>query len=138
MESGVAELRRVLFLNVTMLLTAPFLVALGIIALIQGNYPLAVADGVFLLIMLGFIVLIRQRRWVPLVAAVGMTCTALFFLFLVISGGVRQSAYLWIFAFPVVAIPTLGERRGGIASLLFLAALCAVFFAGPHLEFISI
>ena len=138
MESGVAELRRVLLLNVTMLLTAPFLVALGIIALIQGNYPLAVADGVFLLIMLGFIVLIRQRRWVPLVAAVGMTCTALFFLFLVISGGVRQSAYLWIFAFPVVAIPTLGERRGGIASLLFLAALCAVFFAGPHLEFISI
>ncbi|TVR58337.1 MAG: response regulator, partial [Gemmatimonadales bacterium] len=138
LDSGVDELRRVLLLNVTMLLTAPFLVALGVIALLQGNYVLAVADGVFFLVMLALIVMIRRKRWIPVVASAGMSLTGLFFLFLVINGGVEQSAYVWVLAFPLVSISVLGVGRGSFVSLVFLAALVGVFFAGPQLETVAV
>ena len=138
LDSGVDELRRVLLLNVTMLLTAPFLVVMGTIALLQGNYVLATADGVFFLIMVLFIAMIRRKRWIPVVSSTGIGLTGLFFLFLVASGGVELSAWVWVFTFPLIAIYVLGVGLGGAASLLFVTALIALFFAGPHVDVVPV
>ena len=119
-------LRKIVMLNLFLMFAFVLLVLMGIIAKVQNNFPLFVAD--FVLAIIFFILLIYLHRTgnEPTVSLVGVGSILLFFFFLFSVGGVHNTAYMWLYSLPLFSLYLLGLRQGTwIVILLF--CFCTVF-----------
>jgi two-component system chemotaxis sensor kinase CheA len=120
------EMVRYVIFNVALMIGASFLIIFGITVIHEGNLIRGVSDLIigFLCILVMF--LLRTRvpftvsGLIPLVPF-GVLCVVL-----VLSGGERGFAGLWIYSYPLIVIFVLGLYVGSILSMLVLAGTAAV------------
>ena len=89
-----------------------FLIILGSIAVIQGGLLLATLDFSAALLLLCILLLLRIKGYLDLCIKTGVSMMFILYLYLVVSGGISGTAYLWSYTYPLFAFFLLGSRKG--------------------------
>ncbi len=132
------EDRRRVALHITLsLIGIVFLILFCIIAVIQGNAPLAAADIMAALVLSANLYDLRKRKKVRFNIIFGLAIISLLYIYLYTTGGTAQSAFVWYFTYPLIACYLLGSVYGVLASLLMLLPVIVVFFIGSSFPFIA-
>lgn len=120
--------RKIVMLNAFLCIGIFLLVTMGTIALVQLAYLLCVAD--FILAGIFFVLLLYLHRSgdEPVVSLATVGIVLFFFFYLFFTGGVKNTAFMWLYAFPLFSLFLLGFRRG-IWGLGLLFCYCVGFLA---------
>jgi len=103
---------------------------MGVIAWVQGNRMLAMADLFGLFVMLSQLVWMRRSGHYQIVINVGAVFFSLFCLYLFVTGGVGNTAFVWFYVYPLIGAFLLGALRGTRVALMMLV-FAAVYCLSP-------
>jgi two-component system chemotaxis sensor kinase CheA len=125
-DSVMDEIVRYVIFNVALIIGATFLILFGSSVIVEGNLLRGTLD-----IFLGFLcvfVIFLLRTKLPFIASgiIPIAPFGILCVILVLSGGERGFAGLWIYVYPLIAIFVLGLYAGSILSALVLAGLLTV------------
>lgn len=121
-------LRKIIMLNIFLVLGFILLLVMGIIALIQNALLLGFADFVISAFFAALFFYLHKTGDEPTASRFGVAIALVFFCYLFIIGGVHTTAFMWLYSFPLFALYLLGLRPGiMLAGLLF--CFCAGFLA---------
>jgi PAS domain S-box-containing protein len=130
-------LRKVVLLNLVLVLGSVFLVLLGSVAFIQGDYVLSILDfGVFLFLIWLFRYLKKTKKQ-DIVGMIGAVGIGSFYLFLIAYGGIDETAYVWAFTYPLIALFLLGTRLGTLMSFLLLGLVGCLFVLSYRMDVLA-
>lgn len=128
--------RRIALLAGISLVGAAALAFFALLATIQGNVVLGVLDISMSIILLTNLQDARLNGRYPLNITLGTLFTSIFYIYLYITGGVNQTAYVWYFTYPLIAMFLLGSKNGAIATLLMtLPVMGMMVFSPEHQAF---
>ncbi len=123
-----AELfRKVVLLNIVGIIGIMVLIPMGCLAIWQSNHYLGGFDFLIAFLLLCTVVYLNRTGQIETAGYMGITGASLLFWFLVFTGGVNNSAYVWMYTFPLFAMFLLGSRKGLTANILFAVPI-VVFF----------
>lgn len=108
------------------------LVLLAGVAFSNKNITLAGADLLAATVLATNLFIFKKTGNYQRASLCGLFFVGLFFLYLLVTGGEKNSAILWLYTFPLVAFFALGARNGAVASSLFLAPACLFFLFGEQ------
>jgi len=130
-------LRKIFLLNLIFILGSLFLILLGIIAFIQENFALGIADFTIFSFLVCLFFYLRNTKRVNFVSIIGTVAVGIFYFFLIAQGGTDNTAYVWFFTYPLISIFLLGVRLGTFMSVLLLGIAGIVFAFGPRVSFFT-
>ena len=108
------------------------LVPLGIIAGIQNNIGLWIFDHVTASVLFANMVYLRISGNYRLFSLCGVFCITLLYYYLFFTGGVGNTAHVWYYSYPLMAMFLLGSKRGAFATLvLFVPAIIFLLLKDP-------
>lgn len=117
--------RRVYVLHFSMALAIIFMLLLGTTALFEGNHQLAYVDYVISVLIVLNLFYMHKSGNAEVSITIGILMAAGFFFWLLVYGGVGQTAFVWYYTFPLYSVFVLGTSRGTfMAVLLIIAAGC--------------
>jgi signal transduction histidine kinase len=132
-RKGDAELfRKTVLLNVVCIIGILVLIPMGYLAFWQSNYYLGCFDFLIALLLIVILIYLNRTGKTETVSYIGITGASLLFWFLVFTGGVNNSAYVWIYTFPLFAMFLLGSHKGVIANFLFFGPIVLFFVIEPQ------
>lgn len=129
------ELRKIIFLNTTLILGAFFQGTFGMLSIFQGYPYHAIIDYIFLALILFYYIYLRNTLNYNVISMAGTVTLGGYFSFLFISGGVGNTGYLWAYTYPLIAIFLLGNPKGTFFSLAMLAVQIIAFFFKDNIPF---
>jgi len=132
----VETMHRVMLLNFISVTCVIFMVPLGVVAYIQGNPTLGFSDHFVSLIIILNVLYLRGSENALFACVIGISIISLLFMYLLATGGVNNSAYVWYYTFPLASSFLLGSKNGLIATsilLIFAIVFFAVDFDSPYL-----
>ncbi|NOR24572.1 MAG: response regulator [Desulforhopalus sp.] len=130
--SGIREgqnsetLRKIIMLNIFLFLGAILLLIMGGIALLQKALILGIADFVIASLLFALLFYLHRTGNEPIASRFGVTILFIFFSYLFLIGGVHNTAFMWLYTFPLFSLYLLGLRQG-IWSNGLLFCFCAGF-----------
>ena len=134
---NIEQFRKKFLINLILIVGGIFLTFLTAVAFLQHYLLLGAVD----LIILGFVIIlfIRVRkstdtRRLELIGTIGI---GLFYSFLIAYGGANNTAFMWAFTYPLIALSLLGPRLGSLMSIFLLIMAGAVFSFGPHMQILA-
>lgn len=136
-ESDIVALRKIFLLNLISIFGMIFLGVLGTVAYIQRYYLLCALDFAILLFLLGLLITLRKSEKHTVIGLTGTIVIGIFYTYLIISGGVNNTAHVWAFTYPLIALFLLGVKLGTLLTLLLLALACIVFALGSRIAFVT-
>jgi two-component system, cell cycle sensor histidine kinase and response regulator CckA len=119
-------LRKVVMLNLFLVIGFMLLMIMGIIALVQKALFLSTADFVIAALFFLLLFYLHKTGDEPTASRFGVGITLLFFCYLFAIGGVHTTAFMWLYTFPLFVLYLLGLRQGILISGL-LFCFCAGF-----------
>lgn len=122
-EQNLELLRKIITLNLVILIGSLFTFILGIIAFLQKNVLLGSVDLLIFAFLSGLFYYMRTRQNYSVSAGLGVLIMGLFFMYLIFDGGVHNTAFLWLLTYPPIALFLLGNRRGTMVSLGFIVVV---------------
>lgn len=124
--------RKIILLNIVLITGICTLIPMGYIASVQGNQVLGILDWIMAGLLIINLVLLARTGNVQFVSYIGIGATTALFLYVLLSGGVNNTAYVWYYTFPLFALFLLGTLKGTFACLLlFIPTL--VFLLTDHM-----
>ena len=130
------KIRKMLMLYSLMVLGIILLIAMGTILYREGNYPYSALNFIVSAIILALIFLLRSGTGLMLCSVLSILLIQVFFMFLFHSGVSNQSAFVWYYLFPLVALFLLGTGLGTFLSLLMIGLSIVLNSLAGHLTFI--
>ena len=124
------ELRKTITVNLMLFFSGLYCLLLGVVAYRQGDYILGIADHSMMSVITTLALVLRYRSALRQVGIIATAISGAFFVFLFAHGGVSQSASVWVFPFPLIAVFVVGGRAGSYITLFFFAAVSGVFVLG--------
>jgi signal transduction histidine kinase len=120
-------LRKIILMNFVCLTGIMVLIPMGSLAIYQKNVFLGLFDFIMASILIFNSGYLRSTGNYVFVSYFGIVTVMGLFFYLLLTGGVNNSAFVWYYTFPLFALFLLGTSKGTIASMaLFIPAL--VFF----------
>ena len=136
-DEDLETLRKVVLLNLMFIIGVFFLALLCIVAFLQDDYFLSAVDLTLLFLLFSLSFYLKRTINHKLVGAVGTIATGLFYFFLIAYGGINNTAYIWAFTYPLIAVYLLGKKLGSFFSILLLALAGMVFALGSRVDFFT-
>jgi len=122
-KHDIETMRKVMLLNSISITGVIFMIPLGIVAFVQGNFPLGFIDHFASLILVLNILYLRRSKNYQIACYVGIVITGILYLYLLVTGGVNNTAHVWYYTFPLVSSFLLGSKKGAVATILLLTQL---------------
>jgi signal transduction histidine kinase len=129
--------RKAVLINVICIIGIFILIPMGCIAFWQSNYQLGYFDFLIALLLIFTLTYLNRTGKTEKAAFMGISCVSLFFWFLVFTGGVNNSAYVWIYTYPLFAMFLLGAKNGVIVNILFFVIIVLFFIIEPQSSFFT-
>ncbi|MCP4679889.1 MAG: GGDEF domain-containing protein [Deltaproteobacteria bacterium] len=125
--------RRRLLAEILMIIGVVVLAVLGVTAHVQNNPVLGIVDHVTALLMsVGFVYLARGGN-LAIATYCELVVLGLLILYLLITGGVAWTAYMWTFVYPVATVYLIGSRWGTIYSVMVFVVFLVTRYGIPEL-----
>ena len=118
--------RKIILINIFLLLGFILLILMGTVAFVQHDPLLGIMDYIMAAFFCGLFFYLRRTGNEPIVAKVGVFIILVFFTFLFFTGGVNTTAFMWLYTFPLFSLYLLGLRKGALATGI-LFAFCTGF-----------
>jgi two-component system, cell cycle sensor histidine kinase and response regulator CckA len=125
-------IRRVILANTISLTGIIFMIPLGIVAFAQGNVVLGIVDQIAAFSMLLGLLYLRRSKNHQFACYFGISIAGLLYYFLLVTGGVNNTAHVWYYTFPLASSFLLGSKKGAVATMLLL--LFAILFFSLNLD----
>lgn len=128
-EKDIEVSRKIAVGNALSIIGIIILIPMGFIGFAQNKPVLLFTDlmvAAFLLACMYYWRRIGNISLLPLLIIISFL--AVFYYYLFVSGGVENTAFVWIYTFPLLACFALGSRTGCRASLIFFLFLLAFMF----------
>ena len=109
-----------------------FLVIFGGAAFLQNNIPLSVFDIITAVLLFINIADARKRQQYQFNIYVGISFASLLYVYLYVTGGISNTAFVWYFTYPLIASYLLGSTRGGLAAILMTVPVLALLATKPE------
>jgi len=130
--------RKVIMLYIISVVAVLTLLPLGAVAHFQGDGPLGFIDHFVALFLACNLIYIKNTGKIKFPIFAGVSIAAALFLFLFVTGGVKQTGHLWYYTFPLFSAFLLGAKDGAIATLiLFGSALLFLGISPQNSEFFT-
>ncbi len=130
-------MRKTALLNIVCLTGIVFLLPMGLLASLQHNYYLWLADWVLAFFLAGNLFYLRISGNLNHVVWINISLMMAFFFYLLSSGGVNNTAFVWYYVFPLFSMFLLGPSKGILANLIFfIPSVCFLLFE-PRLLFFT-
>lgn len=123
--------RRVYIVHFTLAMGFVLLITLGTLALVEQNTPLAFTDYCLAVILIGILVNFHVNRCLEFTITIMAVLTGTFFAWLLIYGGVENTAFVWYYTYPLYAVFCLGPKKGAAVSAA-LGASAVLFFISDN------
>lgn len=123
----IETMRKVMLMNVISITGVIFMVPLGMVAYVQGNFPLGSIDNFAALFLMFILIYLRRSGNYQLACILGITIAGLLYFYLLVTGGVNNTAHVWYYTFPLIASFLLGSKKGAVA-VITLLILAIIFF----------
>lgn len=136
-DTSLEDKRRATLHIILSLIGIVFLFLFSILAIIQKNIPLATADIIAAMILIGNLFDLYRRKQIRFTILFGVSIISLLYIFLYVSGGIGQSAFVWYFTYPLIACYLLGSFHGIIVTLLMIIPVIVVAFIGSDFAFVA-
>jgi hypothetical protein len=136
-EYDIEALRKIFLLNLIIVFGNFFLLLLGTIALIQKDVILGTVDFIIFSFLVWLFSFLRKTKNHNVASIIGTTTIGVFYFFLIAYGGVGNTAYVWVFTYPLISLFLLGSKVGTILSLLLLVMSSFVFVFGEKVSFFT-
>ncbi|MFC1579808.1 ATP-binding protein [Thermodesulfobacteriota bacterium] len=114
-----------------------FLLLFGTIALLQRNIPLFTFDFTTAFILLLNLLDVRIRNRINFNISVGIAFVSALYVFLYITGGTYENAFVWYFTYPLIASYLLGSLKGGVATILMGIPIVGMVVIDPNNPFFA-
>ncbi|PKN45173.1 MAG: hypothetical protein CVU59_09785, partial [Deltaproteobacteria bacterium HGW-Deltaproteobacteria-17] len=124
--------------NLTLIGAGACSLLFGALAWLRGDRLPAILDFSLTFLLAIMYVRLQLRRDVERTAALATALGGLFFLALVAHGSVLESGFVWMLAYPVMALMVLGARQGTLAAALVLAGALVCFGLSHVVEWIPV
>lgn len=120
--------RKRVLLNIVFTLLFIFLPPYMFIVFAQGNYLTAFLDLAAFLLMATTAYYLHRTGDQDAAGYMVSVVMGGFFLWLIASGGINNTGYLWTYPVPLLLLFLLGLKRGTLATGIFLALVALIFF----------
>lgn len=131
-SSDTEHFRKVVLLNIVCLIGIATLIPMGLLAFWQSNYSLGSFDFIVAALIVFTLIYLNRTAKTTEAGYMGITAASFLFWFLVFTGGVNNSAYVWIYSFPLFAMFLLGSKKGTVANILFFIPIVLFFAITPQ------
>lgn len=133
----IEPLRKVILINMITLSGFSILLLLATIAYLQHGYLLTLIDIIFAVFLIFLFLYLRKTKKIDIIALMGTVLTGLFFFILLAIGGVNNTAFVWVFIYPLISLFLLGSKRGAYTSFWLLGMVSIVFIFGNGISFFA-
>ncbi len=134
-DTSLEEKRRIHLHIILSIIGIIFLITFSLIAFIQTNYYLSLADLITALILTGNIFHLYKKKKIRKNIVVGIVFVSVLFIYLYVTGGTDETAFMWYFTYPLIACYLLGSYYGIIATAIMLIPILFLIFLNPESEF---
>jgi PAS domain S-box-containing protein len=115
------------------------LLVFGVLALAGHRYMVGIIDVAVGLLLLGNVAYLRRSGNIDLVCGLGITLVGVLFVFLFVTGGIKNTGHVWLFIFPLLSSFLLGNKRGLTASAVLLTtSIILSVFSGRFFPLVTV
>ena len=125
------SLRKISLMNIVCVTGIFVLIPMGTLAIFQKNTNLGFFDFFVAGILMFNLSYLRRTGNYALISYFGVVTASVLFFYLLLTGGVNNSAYVWYYTFPLFAMFLLGTYRGTVACLALLIPAIIFFVIEP-------
>ena len=130
-------MRKVMLLNVISITGVIFLVPLVIVAYVQKNLALGFFDHSVALILIINLLYLRKSENYQLACFLGIAIAGILYFYLLVTGGVNNTAHVWYFTFPLFSSFLLGSKKGAVATIILFFLAIIFFTVEPHSPYLT-
>jgi len=130
--------RRLVLMNVISIFGIASLIPLGILAFIQEKPIIGYLDFVVVIVLMAILGYLRKFGYHIFLAYFGVFFAGALFVYLLGTGGINQTGYLWYYTFPLFALFLLGFKRGAVVTSILLAFAVLFFIIDDRVPLITI
>ncbi len=112
------------FISITAIMC---LIPLGLLALVEKNIPVGIADLFLAVILIANILHGRRYRQYTFNIYLGVSLAAMLFVYMFLTGAMSRSGFVWYYTFPIIACFLLGSKKGAIATFLIFLPVVVLF-----------
>ena len=113
------------------------LIPLGINALSRGKVVLAIFDLVVAAALIVLLLLLRKKGYHSIFSYVGISLAGALFVYLLATGGVNHTGYVWYYTFPLITLFLIGSKKGSTVTFLLLILAILIFLAENYVPNIA-
>ena len=113
------------------------LIPLGINALSRGKVVLAIFDLVVAAALIVLLLLLRKKGYHSIFSYVGISLAGALFFYLLATGGVNHTGYVWYYTFPLITLFLIGSKKGSTVTFLLLILAILIFLAENYVPNIA-
>ncbi len=136
-DSSPESLRRVALLVGLSLVGIIFLLMFSIIAFVESNITRGIFDATTAIILSLNLFDTKRRNQIKSNINIGIAIIAVLYIYLFVSGGKNNTAYVWYYTYPLISCYLLGSRNGAISSGSMLLPVLAFVFINPVHQFFA-
>jgi signal transduction histidine kinase len=124
--------RKTVFLRFVCWTGIVFLFPMGTLAYFQHNLFLWLTDWGIAATLVANLVYLRITRKLRYVIFSNTCLVAIFFIYLLVTGGVNNTAFVWSYVFPLFSLFLLGPVKGSLANLFFFIPIVGFLLFEPR------
>jgi len=131
------SLRKIILMNIVCITGVSVLIPMGSLAFLQQNTYLGLFDFIMAGILIFNLNYLRLTGNYTFVSYFGIVAVMGLFFYLLLTGGINNSAFVWYYTFPLFAMFLLGTLKGTVASLVLLISAIIFFVIEPKGHFFA-
>jgi signal transduction histidine kinase len=136
-EYSIEVIAKVRMLNIVCLIGIVNLTGLGIVAFIQNNAALGIFDFLIALFLIFLIYYLQKSKNIKLAGSIGVIPVGMLYIFLFSTGGVNNTAHLWLYTFPLFAYFLMDTRRGTLFTIILFVMILIIYVLQDQFTFIT-
>ena len=123
--------RKIVIINLFSIIGIIFMVSFGIQSIIKYEKLYAIVLFIAAIVVFSVFLYLQKSKNFKIAGLSIILIMFLLEIYLVINGGLKGTAYLWFFVFPILSLFTLGLVLGSIFTCLLLGITSVLFFINP-------
>ena len=137
-DHDLETLRKIVILNIIIIVGCIFLFLLGTLSFIQHYIMLGSMDAFMLVFLILLFLHLKTSKNTVLVSKIGVTAIGMFYFVIFFNSGANQTTFVWHYTYPLIAIFLLGNQWGSMATFALLFPVIVVFTIGKRISWFPV
>jgi CheY-like chemotaxis protein len=129
-------IQKIVLTNIFTLMGVGFFFMYTISAILKEQTILSIVLGTASILMIVNLLVLHKTKSHKFSDNLLVIVTSTTFLYLLISGGIENTGFIWSFSFPILTMFLYGPKKGTVVSFIFMAIMAFIMIL-QHMSFVS-